>query len=249
MSQIRKNIYKSIFEKNVQLIGEEKQNKLKNAHVAVFGLGGVGSYALEAIVRAGVGTITIIDFDRVEISNINRQLLATYQTIDKYKTDVAEERIYTINPEVHLHKFTIFITKETIPSILKNNIQYAIDAIDTIESKVHLLESLYKNNIKTISCMGAGWKINPSAITIADISKTHTCPLAKIIRTELRKRNITKGIPCVFSKEPPIKSEISPESNLYMFKGNKKNIGSISYLPGIIGLTAGGYIINQIINS
>ncbi|HOV33387.1 MAG TPA: tRNA threonylcarbamoyladenosine dehydratase [Candidatus Hydrogenedens sp.] len=246
------NTEKPLYERTLLLLGKEKLKELRSAHVAVFGLGGVGSYALEALVRAGVGTITIVDSDCVEESNINRQLLANYLTVGKYKIDIAEERIHSINPSIVIHKFGLFVNKENLPEILKIGFHFAIDAIDSVESKIDLLTELYHNKIDTVSCMGAGMKLDPSCIKVSDISKTHTCPLAKIIRAELRERGIKNGITCVFSTEPPLQKQIISITNQYMPSNiylNKRSIGSISYIPGIIGLTAAGILIQYIINS
>ncbi len=241
---------KSLYERALILLGEEKLKKVRNAHVAIFGLGGVGSYALEALVRAGIGTITIVDSDHVEESNINRQLLATYLTIGKSKVNAAEERILSINPDIIIHKFGLFVNKENLPEILETGFHFAIDAIDTVESKIDLLTGLYHKKIDTVSCMGAGMKLDPSCIKVSDISKTHTCPLAKAIRTELRERDIKHGITCVFSTEPPISKQTISTTNQYMPPNtnlNKQPIGSISYIPGIFGLTAAGTLIQKIL--
>lgn len=231
-----------IFRRTILLIGRENFEKLKNSHVAIFGLGGVGGYALEAIARAGIGTITIVDHDYIEPSNINRQILASELTLKKRKVDIAEERVLSINPQIKIYKYSIFITKENLQIVTEQSPKYAIDAIDTVKSKVELLEYLYRKGITVVSCMGAGLRLNPLSIRCEDISKTHTCPLAKIVRSELKNKGISKGIYCVFSEEPPRK--IEPHSKFEEFK---KEIGSISYLPGIIGLTAAGIIIQKII--
>ena len=236
-------------QRTVTLLGKEKFKKLQSAHVAVFGLGGVGSYALEALARAGIGTITIVDFDRIEESNINRQILATYPDIGKYKVDVAEERMLKINPNITIYKFPTFITSENISEILQKRFCFAIDAIDTLSSKIDLLVALHEEQIFTVSCMGAGMKIDPLSITVDDISKTHTCPLAKNVRVELRKRGITRNITCVFSTEVPKQKPIDTNYNNFITINNnvrKKIIGSVSYLPGIFGLISAGVIIQKI---
>ncbi len=238
-------------QRTITLLGEEKFAKLQSAHVAVFGLGGVGSYALEALVRAGIGTITIVDYDRIEESNINRQILATYPDIGKYKVDVAEERMLKINPKIIIHKFPTFVTSENISEIFQKGFHFAIDAIDTLSSKIDLLASLYKEQIFTVSCMGAGMKLDPLSITVGDISKTHTCPLAKNVRGELKKRGIISGITCVFSTEVPKQKQINNDCNSCL-KINKdiykQIIGSVSYVPGIFGLISAGVIIQKIIS-
>ncbi len=244
---------KNLFsERTIALLGEESFYKLQSAHVAVFGLGGVGSYALEGLVRAGIGKITIVDFDRIEETNINRQILATYPDVGKYKVDIAEQRMLSINPDVIIYKFPVFVENKNIDEIIQTGFQFAIDAIDTISSKVDLVSYLYRKNIFVVSCMGAGMKLDPLSIKVDDISKTHTCPLAKHVRLELKKRGITKGIPCVFSTETP--KQKSPNNNLYnqiTINNNikKRFVGSISYVPGIFGLVSAGVIIQRIINN
>ncbi len=240
------------FERTITLLGQEKFSKLTSAHVAIFGLGGVGGYALEALVRAGIGTITIVDFDKIEESNINRQILATYSDIGKLKVEVAEKRMLSINPKVVIYKFPLFVNSENIYHILQSGFHFAIDAIDTLNSKIDLLTSLYNERIHTVSCMGAGMKLDPLSIMVDDISKTHTCPLAKNVRTELRKRGLTHGIPCVFSTEPPKQKQITTNSFDDINTKNNTNkqiIGSVSYIPGIFGLISAGTVIQRILNS
>ncbi len=241
----------SFSERTIGLLGKENFEKLQSAHVAVFGLGGVGSYALEALVRAGIGTITIVDFDQIEESNINRQILATYPHIGRYKVDIAEERMLSINPKVIIHKFPFFINSETLPEIIQKRFAFAIDAIDTLCSKVDLLISLHKEKIFTVSCMGAGMKLDPLSIKVDDISKTHTCPLARNVRIELRKQGITQGIICVFSTETPKHNQSITDNLNHLSINNhtkKQIIGSISYIPGIFGLTSAGVLIKQILS-
>ncbi|MCX8065732.1 MAG: tRNA threonylcarbamoyladenosine dehydratase [Candidatus Hydrogenedentes bacterium] len=236
--------FSDIHQRTILLTGKEGLEKLKNSHVAIFGLGGVGGYALEAIARAGVGTITIVDYDSVESSNINRQVLATIHTLKKLKTDLAEERILSVNPEAKIYKHSVYISEENLHLLTEPPPQYAIDAIDTVKSKVVLLEHLYNKGITVVSCMGAGLRLNPLKIRCEDISKTHTCPLAKAVRSELKKKGIHKGIICIFSEEPPKQKVLKSDEFVTNFN---KGIGSISYLPGIIGLTAGGIIIQKIL--
>lgn len=240
--------YQEIHQRTLLLIGRGNLEKIRNSHVAVFGLGGVGGYALEAIARAGIGTITIVDYDKIEPSNLNRQILSSKETIGLLKVDVAEKRILSINPSAKVYKYSLFIDQQTLPIITNPLPQYAIDAIDTVPSKVELLKYLHDHNIFTVSCMGAGFRLNPLAVRYDDISKTHTCPLARSIRNELKKIGIKKGILCVFSIEPPINKASRPsvEPNE---KGEKEPIGSISYVPGIIGLVSAGIILQKIIDS
>jgi len=186
------------------LIGSENIQKLKNSHVAVFGCGGVGSYAIEGLVRAGIGELTIIDSDIVDITNINRQLIADTSTIGFPKVDVEKERLLKINPNLKINTYQEFFDNTKIDSLLSQNYNYIIDAIDSVTSKICLIEEAYKRNIPIISCMGTGNKLNPTQFEVTDISKTSVCPLAKVIRKELAKRDITH-LKVIYSKEAPYK--------------------------------------------
>lgn len=232
------------------LIGNEKLNKLKNSNIIVFGLGGVGSYVVEGLVRSGIENIAIIDNDVVDVTNINRQLIANTQTIGKNKVDVEKERILQINPKANVIAIQEFINKDNIEEIIYNintkfnihtnfndklNISYIIDAIDTVSSKIELIKYCYNNNINLISCMGTGNKLDASKFEITDITKTSVCPLAKIIRKELRKL----GIPhqkVLFSKEEPIKTNLNTPA-------------SISFVPSVAGLLIAGNVVQDLISS
>ena len=250
-----------------RLIGSENINKLKNANVVVFGLGGVGSYVIEGLIRAGIGTIAIIDKDIVDTTNINRQLIADTSTIGKAKVDVEEERILKINPDINVYKVKEFVDKdnieeimehinkqfnifhrmhldnqENLPSALNNtlseidikfNIDYVIDAIDTVSSKLEIIKYCYKNRIPLISCMGTGNKLDASKFEITDITKTSVCPLAKVIRKELKKLNIPH-LKVLYSKEEPIKT-------------NSSSPASISFVPSVAGLLIAGEVVENII--
>lgn len=229
------------------LTGSEGIKKLEEATVAVFGLGGVGGYAAEALARAGVGRLILADYDTVMPSNLNRQILALQSTLGTYKTDTAEQRIRNINSNVE----TITIRKRLLPENICESIPwdyssfYAIDAIDEIDSKTALILELHKRNIPFVSSMGAGSRLSPQGISVCDISRTDYCPLARTLRKKLREAGIKSGVRCVFSRENLNKLGIE--------KGRdgipKKVLGSISYMPGIFGLTAAGVIINDILNS
>lgn len=238
--------FNNIFQREELLIGKEKLAKLQQKTVAVFGIGGVGSYVVEGLVRAGISKFILVDFDTIDETNINRQILATTKTIGKYKVDLAEERIKEINPNAKVQTFKEFIAKdneqrgkeETIGD--ENNINlelfeklksvdYIVDAIDTVYAKIRLIEFANNNNIPIISALGTGNKLDPTKLKLSDISKTKICPLAKVIRKELRKKNITK-LDVVYSEELPIK--IDTDAKLQ----NNKVIGSISYVPSIAGL-------------
>ena len=191
------------FSRTELIYGHEAMEKLKNSRVAIFGIGGVGSFTAEALARSGVGTLDLIDDDKVCLTNINRQLLATHKTVGKYKVDVAEERIAEINPEAIVNKHRIFYTPETADQFDFSQYDYIVDAIDTVTGKLALVENANKTKTPIISSMGAGNKVDPTAFEVADIFKTSVCPLAKVMRTELKKRKIKK-LKVVYSKELPI---------------------------------------------
>ena len=213
-----------IFKREELLIGKENLEKLQQKTVAVFGLGGVGSYVVEGLTRAGIGNFILIDSDKIDITNINRQIIALKSTVGKYKTDVEEERIKEINPKAKVIAYKEFIEKEGNEELFNTikNVDYIVDAIDTVSAKIRIIEFANENNVKIISALGTGNKLNPTKLKIADINETKICPLAKVIRKELRKRNITK-LDVVYSEEEPIKN-------------SDKIIGSISYVPSIAGL-------------
>ena len=222
------------------LIGKDNIEKLNKSHVVVFGLGGVGSYVVEGLVRAGIGNISIIDNDIVDITNINRQLIANIRTIGKPKVDIAEERALTINPQINISKVQEFVNKDNINDImshllsLKNNIDYVVDAIDTTSSKLEIIKYCYKNNLQLISCMGTGNKLDPTKFEITDINKTSICPLAKIIRKELRNLNIPH-LQVLYSKE--VSQNVSSTSSP----------ASISFVPSVAGLIIAGKVVNDLI--
>ena len=220
------------------LIGDEGLEKLKNARVAVFGVGGVGSFVVEALARAGVGSFVLIDKDQVSLSNINRQLIATHETIGKLKVDVAKERILSINPEAKVETFAEFFMPGNT-NILNNSITYIVDAIDTVTAKIELVMQAQKLGIPIISSMGTGNKLNPCLFEITDIYKTQVCPLAKVMRKELKQRGV-KHLKVLYSKEEPKKSGIIGE--------NGKTIpGSISFVPSVAGLIIAGEVIKDLL--
>ncbi len=225
------------------LVGEDGLRKLADSTGAGFGLGGVGGYATEAVVRAGVGRIIICDSDVVAPSNINRQILALQSNTGRLKTDVAAARYRDINPELEIIKLTEHLTPENIPSLLPDDSQklYAIDAIDEIAPKTALIAELYRRSIPFVSSMGAGSRLDPSQVKCGDISKTSHCPLARVIRRNLKEIGVERGVRCVYSTENLNRAE-EPETG----KG-KRTQGSISFMPGIFGLTLAGIIINDIL--
>ena len=193
------------FSRTELVIGKEKQEILKNSKVAVFGIGGVGSYVVEGLARVGIGKFILVDKDEVSISNINRQIIATHSTVGKIKVDVAEERILSINPNAKVEVYKEFFMPETT-GILDETIDYIVDSVDTVTAKIELIVRANKMNIPIISCMGTGNKTEPTKFEIADIYKTSVCPLAKVMRKELKTRGIKK-LKVLFSKEEAIKTE------------------------------------------
>ena len=222
------------------LIGDEGLEKLKNAKVAVFGVGGVGSFVVEALARAGVGCFVLIDKDQVSLSNINRQLIATHETIGKLKVDVAKKRILSINPEAKVETFAEFFMPSNT-NILNNSITYIVDAIDTVTAKIELVMQAQKLGIPIISSMGTGNKLNPCLFEITDIYKTQVCPLAKVMRKELKQRGV-KHLKVLYSKEEPLKSGIIGENG-------KVIPGSISFVPSVAGLIIAVEVIKDLLKT
>lgn len=221
------------------LIGQDKLDILANSKVAIFGLGGVGGNVVDALVRSGIGHFILVDNDVVSITNLNRQLIASFKTLGQDKIDVMKEHILNINPKANVITYKRFILKEdSLPSDLKD-VDYVIDAIDTITAKLTLIEYCLENNIKIISCLGTGNKLDPKMLEITDIAKTSVCPLAKVLRHELKKRNITHLKVC-YSKEIPIKPTI-PE--------NEKIVpGSSVFVPPVAGILIANYVVKELIH-
>lgn len=231
------------FSRTELIIGKDGIEKLSNSHVAVFGVGGVGGYVVEALIRSGIGAIDLIDNDKVSITNLNRQIIATQKTIGKNKVDVMEERIHDINPKVKVKKYNLFYTPETADQIEFTNYDYVVDAIDTVVGKLKIIEKSKEAGVPVISSMGAGNKLHPELFEIADISKTSVCPLAKVIRQELKKRKI-KGVKAVFSKEIPVK----PSNKCQIYDNfNKRIPGSIAFVPSAAGLIIAGEVIRDLL--
>ena len=223
------------------LVKEEGIERLQNANILIIGLGGVGSFAAEFLVRSGIGNLTIVDGDTVDITNINRQLPALNSTIGKNKTDVVAERILDINPEINLKKINEFLEPERMEEILtQEKFDYVLDCIDSLSPKLAIISTCKRKKIKLVSAMGAGGKTDPSKVMVRDISKTNNCFLAKQIRKKLKKEQIHKGFRCVFS------TEIQDENSLKMTDGSnykKSFYGTISYMPAIFGLYAAAEVI------
>ena len=239
------------------LLGEKAMEKLKNSRVAVFGVGGVGGYSVEALARSGVGAIDIIDDDKVCLTNINRQIIADTKSIGKYKVDVAKERILSINPKCKVTTYRCFYLPENSSEFDFSNYDYVIDAVDTVTAKINLVMQANESNVKIISSMGAGNKLDPTAFMVSDIYKTSVCPLAKVMRRELKKRNIKK-LKVVYSKEEalvPEKDEsISCSSHCVCPPGTERKCtdrraipGSVAFVPSVVGLIIAGEVIKDLI--
>ena len=223
----------SQFEREIRLIGEGGLKKLKNSKVIVFGLGGVGSYVVEALARSGIGNLALVDADKVCLSNLNRQLVALHSTIGQLKVDVAQNRIQDINSECVVTKFPMFYLPETADEIDLSEYDYIVDCIDTITAKIELTVRSQAIGVPIISCMGTGNKLDPARLQIADISKTSVCPLARVMRLELRKRGINH-LKCVFSTEEPIRTGMSEP-------------GSSAFVPSTAGLLIASAVVRDLL--
>lgn len=226
------------FYRTIKLIGKEAFDKLHRAKVLLVGVGGVGGYVAEALTRAGIGEITIVDKDVVAMSNINRQIIALTTTVGKDKVEVAKERLLLINPELKVTTVKEFITPENIEKLSIEKFDYVIDAIDFVPAKIAIIEKVKSCNTRVISCMGTGNKLHPERLEIADISKTSVCSLAKKIRQELSKRKI-KGVKVLYTKEEPVKNEI--------IEDGKRVPASISTVPPVAGLLIANEVILDLI--
>lgn len=247
------------FSRTELLIGTEGLERLKGAHVALFGLGGVGSYAAEALCRSGVGTITIVDFDYICLTNLNRQLHATTDTVGKAKSEVMAQRMRSINPAAEIIAHKVFYNAENSPQLLDRRYDYVLDAIDHITAKLHLLATCRELGIPVIASMGAAGKLDPAKIAVADISETHSCRMARAVRKLLKKRGVTTGIKTVYSTEEAridhtnqggCQSDcICPNKDEQQFSCEHRRIilGSIAHIPAIFGLTMAGVVINDLL--
>ena len=233
-------------ERSELLLGTECINRLKQANVLIVGVGGVGAYAAEMLVRAGIGKMTIADSDTVSLSNINRQLIALHSTIGRVKTDVLAERLKDINPELQLTVIAEYIKDEKTDEILNSeHFDYIVDAIDTLSPKLALIKGALDRNIPIVSSMGAGAKLDPTKMEICDISKTHHCPLAHMLRKRLHKMGIRRGFKAVFSAEPPIEGAMI----LCEEQNKKSNVGTISYLPATFGIGCASVVIRDLVEN
>ena len=244
------------FSRTQLMFGKENIEKLHNSHVAIFGIGGVGGYAVEALARTGIGKITLVDDDKVCLTNLNRQIIATRKTIGKNKVEVAKDRILEINPNANVEIHQEFFMPET-EGILDNSIDYIVDCIDTVTAKIELVVRANRLNIPIMSCMGTGNKLDPTKFEVTDIYKTSICPLAKVMRKELRARGI-KELKVVYSKEEPIKinetENNSCKTGCICPPGTKRKCttrnqvpGSISFVPSVAGLIIAGEVIKDIL--
>ena len=229
------------FERTELLLGGEAMAKLKNARVAVFGVGGVGGYAVEALARSGVGSLDLIDNDTVSLTNLNRQIIATHSSVGAYKVDVAKARVLDINPDCTVRVYRTFYLPETEAEFDFTQYDYIIDAIDTVKGKLALVQNAKAANTPIICSMGAGNKLDPTAFEVADIYKTSVCPLARVMRYECRKRGIKK-LKVVYSKEAPVRP-LKPSSE----QGVRRDIpGSVAFVPSVAGLIIAGEVMKDL---
>lgn len=239
------------FSRNELAIGKQGLEILKNSTVAVLGIGGVGSFSAEALARSGVGRLVLVDKDNVDITNINRQAIALLSTVGQPKADLMKERIKDINPDCEVIALKMFYTEETYEQFFSYGLDFVVDASDTISYKIHLMKECLKRNIPIISSMGAANKMDPTRFQIADISKTHTDPIAKVIRTRLRKERIHKGIPVVFSDESPIvilddvKKEVGNDQS--EIRKAQMPPSSNAFVPSVAGLIMASYVIRELL--
>ncbi len=244
------------FSRTQLLLGEEAMDKLKKSRVAIFGVGGVGGYVCEALARSGVGTFDLIDDDKVCLTNLNRQIIATRKTVGKYKVEVMKERILDINPDAKVNIHQCFFLPENADEFSFNEYDYVVDAVDTVTAKIEIIMQAKKQEVPVISSMGAGNKLDPTAFRVADIYKTKVCPLAKVMRRELKKRGVKK-LKVVYSEEQPIQPiedmSISCRANCICPPGAKHKCterraipGSVAFVPSVVGLIIAGEVVKDI---
>ncbi|MGM7636565.1 tRNA threonylcarbamoyladenosine dehydratase [Bacillus sp. Hm123] len=237
------------FSRNELAFGKEGLDRLKNTTVAILGIGGVGSFSAEALARSGVGRLVLVDKDTIDITNVNRQLPALLSTVGESKVDVMKERIADINPECEVIALKMFYTEETYEQFFSYDLDFVVDASDTISYKIHLMKECLSRNIPIISSMGAANKLDPTRFQITDISKTHTDPIAKVVRTRLRKEGIRKGIPVVFSDESPIViredvRKVVGKEDADIRKA-KMPPASNAFVPSTCGLIMASYVVRE----
>lgn len=228
-------------------MGKVNIQKIKSCKILIIGLGGVGSYALEALARCGVSDFTLADGDKVAVSNINRQILATHKTIGMLKTEAAKQRVLDINPDANVKALSVFINKDNYNNIGYGSYDYVLDCIDMITAKLLIINSCYLNNVKIISAMGTGNKLDPLALKVGDVYNTTECPLAKIMRKELKRLNIP-SLKCVYSTEKSLKADLNEAEQDSDIK-IKRTVGSISFVPSAAGLIMAGEVVKDLINA
>ncbi|MBR5405193.1 MAG: tRNA threonylcarbamoyladenosine dehydratase [Oscillospiraceae bacterium] len=236
---------KEQFARTALLLGEESMERLHNARVAVFGIGGVGGYAVEALARCGIGTLDLVDSDTVSITNLNRQIIALHSTLDMPKVDAAAARAADINPDIKINRHNCFYLPETAGQFDFTQYDFVIDAIDTVKGKLELVMQCRETKTPLICSMGAGNKLDPTALRVADIYKTSVCPLARVMRYELKKRGIRRLF-TVYSEEMPVQPQMKPKEAAAPGKGSVP--GSISFVPSAAGLILAGEVIKAIAN-
>ncbi|MBO5111156.1 MAG: tRNA threonylcarbamoyladenosine dehydratase [Clostridia bacterium] len=229
------------FARSEAIFGTEAMEKLKHSHVAVFGIGGVGGYAVEALARGGVGALSLIDSDTVSVTNINRQIIALHSTVGQYKTEVAAARARDINPEIIVHTHNVFFTPDTASDFDFSVYDYVIDAVDTVAAKIALVMRAKEYNVPIISAMGAGNKLDPTAFTVADIYKTTVCPLARVMRRELKARGVRR-LKVVYSTEEGKRIDLSESEP----SNGRHPPASTSFVPGVMGLILAGEVIKDL---
>ena len=232
-----------MFSRTRMLLGDAAMDRLKRARVAVFGVGGVGGHVVEALTRSGVGALDLIDSDRVELSNLNRQIIATRDTLGMLKVDAAKARVLSIDPDCQVVTWPIFFLPETADRFVFSQYDYVVDAIDTVVGKLQLIEAAKAAGVPVISSMGAGNKLDPTAFRVADISETSVCPLARVMRRELRKRGI-EHVKVVYSTEPALSPAPADEET-----GRRSTPGSVAFVPAVAGLVLAGEVIKDLIKS
>ena len=241
-----------IFSREQLLLGDKALERLKNSRVAVFGVGGVGGYVVEVLARCGVGTIDVIDNDTVDYSNINRQIIATVDKIGKNKVDVISERIKLINPNAQVNTHNCFFLPENSDSIDFSKFDYVVDAIDTVSGKIEIIMKAKEKNIPVISCMGAGNKLDPTAFVVTDIYKTSVCPLARVMRQQMKKRGV-KALKVVYSTETAIKPRYKEDDlsgdNIKNKVRKKLPPGSIAFVPSVAGIITGSEVIKDLLTN
>jgi len=244
------------FSRTELLLGKEAMNILKNSKVAVFGIGGVGSFAVEALARSGVGNFVLVDDDLVCLTNINRQIHATRKTIGKPKVEVMKERILEINPKANVETHRTFYLPGSGEELITDDLDYILDAVDTVTAKIDLVVQANKKNIRIISCMGAGNKLDPTRFEVADIYETSVCPLSRVMRQELRKRGV-KSLKVVYSKEPPVerienedticgKNCICPKGATRTCEQRRQVPGSVAFVPSVAGLIMAAEVVKDL---